>query len=214
MKPMTMAQWYREKGSHHWDFIDEHLRARFEVKIWSDNHTIYLRCHQLLAQKKEMVFPYEDGFLFFFSYRNRRTTGGRKKSLLGQFGKSWSALSRFLSRNVNAGYLVDMRLIHRIWERNGAHHWKKDLFNEHDEVRLPRRDLKQITHDMRGELKKLGFSREEIPQWLPPNENRSLPRIIETVFNGRRVSFPLFVIAPNGFKKRFFRRLNGTVKRD
>jgi hypothetical protein len=213
MKPMTMAQWYREKGSQHWDFVDEFLRAHFEIKIGSDNHTLRLFCDQLVAQKQELVFPVEDGYLFFFVYRNRNTTGRRKKSLLGHAGRSWSTLSKFLGRSVSAAYLVDMRLVHSIWDRDGSYPWRNDLFSDRDVVRLCRTELKDVATDMRQGLANLGFSPEELSQWLPPNAKRSRPRIIETTFLDQRVSFPLFIITPNGFKNRVLHRLNGTVKK-
>ena len=208
-----MYQWFKEKGTHHWDFMDEHLRAHFEVKIGSGNHTLSLFCDQLVAQKRELVFPWEDGFLLYLGYRNRKTTG-RRKNLLNHVGKSWDTLSEFLGRNVNVAYLVDMNLIHRIWKRDGEYPWKNDLFSTRDVVRLRRKDLKGVTNDMREGLKKLDLQPEEISQWLPPNAKRSRPRIIETTFEGQAISFPLFILAPNGFKNRFLRRLNGTVKQD
>lgn len=232
---VTLSEWFKGKSASHWDCTIEDLMARIEIKLRADNHTLEIGCRQFSYQQEELRFPFDNGFYLIFFYRNRKPTG-RRKSLVARNGTSVIALSRFVAKNITQAYLIDARLIHGIWKNEGEHPWRKSALSEdHNVVRVKRKVLQEIADDLPGHLLKLGIPAYELPQWLPPGAKRSRRRIVQMSMEECwepkkpkrpawmppekprapyewKLSFPLFILTDNGFKRRFLKRFNGTVK--
>jgi hypothetical protein len=209
-------QWFDEKGTQHYDLDVPGLQAFVEVKGASNNDQLKLFDDQLDSQLGELGFPVEDGFVWIFSYRNRENHQGkrrRSRCLKRDSGKSWDSLSEFLARNISFAYLIDVRLLSLLRGQNGIQPYARDRFNLRCIVRLNRTRLKELAQNAREGLQALGVAQGLLPRWLPPKAKRFLPRTIDTNFDGRKISFTLTILTQNGFKNRFLRRLNGTVKR-
>ena len=214
MKPIPPEKWFEEKGRNHYDIDADALNAYIEVKAAANTDQLKLFDSQLDAQLAELGFPVDDGFVWIFGYRNRGNTGDRERLLKRVGGKSWETLSVFLAENTNVAYFLDIRLLDLLRKRNGTYSYTRDKFNTRAVVTLNRTGLKDLAEDARRGLGEIGISSDDLPRWLPPNAKRFRTRTIETEFDGRSVSFQLVLLTPNGFKNRFLRQLNGTVKRN
>ena len=214
MKPLSPGKWFDEKGSRHYDLDDDALNAYVEVKGAANTDQLKLFTDQLDAQLGELGFPVDDGFIWIFGYRNRSNHGDRDRLLKRSSGKSWETLSAFLAENTNVAYVIDIRLLDLLRQRNGVRPYDRDKFNPRHVIHLNRTVLKELAENARMGLEKLGVPPHDLSRWLPPRAKRFRPRIIETDFDGRPVSFQLVLLVRNGFKTRFLRQLNGTVRRD
>jgi len=217
LEPISPDRWFSERGSHHYDIDADALNAYVEVKGSGNSDQLKLFTDQLDFQLGELGFPVNDGFIWIFSYRNRdsrKAVGGQKRLLKYKSGKSWKSFSAFLAEHINVAYIIDVRLLDLLRKQNGLSSYTRDAFNLRHVIRLNRTNLKDLAENARENLLKLGVSHDDLSQWLPPNAKRFRPRTVETTFDGRAISFQLIILTPNGFKNRFLRRLNGTVKRN
>jgi hypothetical protein len=210
--PVSSDQWFGEKGSHHFDIDDENLNAYVEVKGAANTDQLKLFSDQLDDQISELGFPVDDGFVWIFGYRNR-DAGDRGRLLKHNSGKSWETLSAFLAKHTNTAYVIDVHLLDLLRKRNGIRPYLRDRFNPRNVVNINRTDFRNFAEDARNALLEIGVPPEDMPRWLPPRARRFVPRMVETEFDGNHVSFELVLLVPNGFKRRFLRRLNGTVKK-
>jgi hypothetical protein len=210
---LSWNEWESERGRHpHFDIDDERLNAYFDVKGANNHNQLKLFSDQLTAQLEGLELPADVAFLWIFSYRGcKREHGKVVRTLKHASGESLEELSTFLARNVLDVYLVSLRLADLIRKKNGTHPYVRDMFRDRCTLCVNRTELKEISRDARNALERFGVM--DVPRWLPPRANRLRTRIVETVFDGNPISFRLYLLVPNGFKNRFLRRLNGTVKR-
>lgn len=213
LKPIPPDQWVLQKCLHHYDIDADALNAYIEIKGAANTDQLKLFTDQLDLQLGELGWPVDDGFVWVFGYRNRERSGIRQRLLKRGSGTSWETLSAFLAENTHVAYILDVRLLDLFRRQNGTSRYTRNIFNIRHVVHLNRTDLKNLAENARKGLAELGMPPESIPRWLPPNAKRLLPRTIETNFDGRPVSFQLYLLTPNGFKNRFLRQLNATVKR-
>ena len=212
MPPVSSDQWFHEKGMCHFDIDDEHLDAYVEVKGAANTDQLKLFADQLDDQIGELGFPVDDGYVWIFGYQNRESVGDRGRLLKHNSGKSWETLSAFLASHTNVAYVIDVRLLDLFRKRYGVRLYARDRFNPRNVVNINRTDLRNFAEDARNALLEIGVPPEDMPRWLPPRARRFVPRMVETEFDGNHVSFELVLLVPNGFKRRFLRWLNGTVK--
>jgi hypothetical protein len=205
-------RWGLERALHHFDIDDEHLNTYVEVKGSASTDQLKLFVDQLDAQIAELGFPFSDGYIWIFGYRNRKRRHGKR--LLKRSSSSWEKLSLFLAEHTNVAYVVDVRLLSLIREKYGNLSYKRDPFNPREIVAITRMQLGNLAVHARTELPKLGIPLEDISRWLPPQAQQLRSRTIKTTFDGRDVSFKLVPLLPNGFKTRLLRQLNGTVHHD
>ena len=215
---VSPKDWLVHRGSNHFDIVSDTLHSYIEVKGVSNNDQLKLFEDQLQSQlnELELEFPAREGIIWIFVYRNRAGADREKprpRLLKGKSGKTWASLSQFLSDHTVEAIAIDVHLFEMLYRQNGTCDYLRDKFNPRKMVKINRSALKLFAENARSALSQLGMLPHEVSRWLPPNARRLLPRTIEANFDGQRISFKLILIAPNGFRNRFLRRLNGTVQR-
>ena len=222
--PVSPNEWLIHRGTNPFDIDCDDLDCMVEVKAMSNNDQLKLFKDQLETQLEKLTFPREHGVELIFTYNNKSkdaTSKSKKKGkmyrprlLKGESGKSWDSLSQFLAEQTVEAIVIDMGPLEMLYRQNGTCPYLRDQFHPRERVRINRTVLKLLAENARAALTELGMPPEEMGSWLPPRAKRFLPRTVETEFDGRKISFKLIIITPNGFKNRLLRRLNGTVKRN
>jgi len=220
----TPNEWLSQRSKDHFDIVeDDTLLARIEVKGVSDNNRLMIFKSQLNAQRKQLLFPYQDGIMMIFCYHNQAKaehhisikTGGtttyHPTLLKTQSGKHWSELSRFLAEKTYRAYAVDIDILYRLLRRRGTWEYGRDKYHPPRKIlQLRRTDLEYIAAHAASELRQLGI-RNSISAWLPPHAKSIWMRNVQCELDGNPINFQLIPLLPNAKKIRFLKRLNGTV---
>ena len=190
----------------------------FEVKGFSNNDRIKYFALQLDDQLKELDVqegkPINPIAMIFF-YRNRLCNSNSNQRMMfhGLSIDDKDMLFEFLANQTIQSFAIDLRFLDvlrskygtRPYQRRKAHQVKESL-------NLKRRDLKQITLNTRDSLEDLGITEDE-HFWLPPRAKGICVRRVETEVCGHKMSFELFPLLPISLRKKFFRMLNGTMRK-
>lgn len=208
-KPIDFEEWSSQKNGGHFDFCNEEIRSFIEVKGGSNMDQIKLFSCQLDSQIKELGFPFDDGFTWIFSYRNRENNGERSRLLKSQ-GKDSDSLSKFLSENTLTSFVVYTGLLEVIKEKYGVKPYTRDKYRDRNLLNINRILLKEISANLRDVFVKLGYS-DELPRWIPKWANKIPSRMVKTTLDGQEINFELTILLPNKLKMRLLKQMNGSV---
>jgi hypothetical protein len=225
--------WLTHHADRHFDFVDEDgVRAQIETKMFNNKDRLIIYADQLTSQLDEPSFPVEDKVIMMIDYNNQGPCERRVHQKTGktftysprllpqllakQRNRNWETFSRFFASKIYRVTLLDIRILEYWVKKHGTRPFTRDGKDNPDRkfrpiVPIGRTDIDRLVAHTREGLRRLDVADEEMSLWLPPGAHKTVSRRIDMVLDGNDLSFTLNVLLPNGTKKRFLRRMNGSV---